>query len=320
MFTVNPPRALWALLAALLALALVINGVAMMGAPLPWYGFVPGVAATGPFNAHFVSDVGAAYVAAAVSLAFAVGRLERLAAAPAAAFLSLHALIHLIPLQGGLRLGQVFVCAPPERAALIGEIAGVYAPAIVALALVVPSRWQELWRFPSRALESLIAANERRLGVKMDYAREMADLNWPAFVRIGKVSALATTAEPDFDVRIAHMAALAGAQSDDCSECVQIHLNLAARDGVKRETLQAALNAQPEAMEPPELGLAWRFGKAVAAGDPAMADIRRKLEGLIGRSGLMDLGFVVAMARFYPTLKRALGFAVACSAQRSSPP
>lgn len=320
MFTVNPPRALWALLAALLALALFMNGVVMMGAPLSWYGFVPGVAATGPFNEHFVGDVGAAYVAAALSLALAAGRLERTPAIPAAAFLFLHALIHLIPLQGAVRLGQIFVCAPPERAALIGEIVGVYAPAIMALALVVPARWQELWSFPSRALEPLIAANERRLGVKMDYAREMADLNWPAFVRIGKVSALAKSAAPDFDVRIAHMAALAAAQSDDCGECVQIHLNLAAKDGVKRETLQAAVDARPEKMAPPELGLAWRFGQAVAASDPAMADIRRKLEGLIGRSGLMDLGFAIAMARFYPILKRALGYAVACSVQRPSPP
>ena len=320
MFTVNPPRALWALIAALLALALFINGVAMMGAPLSWYGLVPGVAATGPFNEHFVSDIGAAYVAGALSLAVAIGRLERTAAAPAAAFLSLHALIHLIPFYGAVRLGQIFVCAPPERAALLGEILGVYAPAIIALALVIPARWQALWSFPSRALEPLIAANERRLGVKMDYAREMADLNWPAFVRIGKVSALATSAEPDFDIRIAHMAALAAAQGDDCGECVQIHLNLAAREGVKRETLQAALDARPEAMAPPQFGLAWRFGRAVAAGDPAMADIRRKLEGLIGRSGLMDLGFAIAMARFYPTLKRALGYAVACSVHRPSPP
>jgi AhpD family alkylhydroperoxidase len=319
MFTVNPPRALWALLAALLALALLLNGVAMIGAPLSWYGFIPGVAATGPFNGHFVSDVGAAYVAAAFSLAFAVGRLERTAAAPAAAFLSVHALIHFIPLQGALRLTGIFVCAPPERAALIGEIVGVYAPAIVALALVVPARWQELWAFPRARVEPLIAANERRLGVKMDYVREMADLNWPAFVRIGKVYALAVSAEPDFDVRIAHMAALAAAQSDDCGECVQIHLNLAAKDGVARDALQAALDARPEKMAPPQLGLAWRFGQAVATGDPAMADIRRKLEGLIGRAGLIDLGFAIAMARFYPTLKRALGYAVACSLLRPSP-
>jgi AhpD family alkylhydroperoxidase len=253
-------------------------------------------------------------------LTLAVGRLERAAAVPAATFLSLHALIHLIPLQGALRLTGIFVYQPPERAALLGEIVGVYAPAIVALALVIPARWQELWPFPSRALMPLIAANERRLGVKMDYVREMADLNWPAFVRIGKVSALATSAEPQFDVRVAHMAALAAAQCDDCGECVQIHLNLAARDGVKRETLQAALDARPESMAPPQLGLAWRFGQAVATGDPAMADIRRKLDGLIGRSGLMDLGFAIAMARFYPTLKRALGYAVACSVKRPSPP
>jgi hypothetical protein len=72
MFTVNPPHALWAVIAALLALALLMNGVAMMGAPLSWYGFIPGVEATGPFNEDFMSDLGAAYVAGAVSLALAV--------------------------------------------------------------------------------------------------------------------------------------------------------------------------------------------------------------------------------------------------------
>ena len=144
MFTLKPPRSLWALIAALLALGLFVNGAAMMGAPLSWYGFIPGVAATGPFNEHFVRDIGAAYLAAAVSLAFAVGRLERAAAAPAAAFLCLPALIHLIPLEGALRLPGIFVCQPPERTALLGEIVGVYVPALIALALTVPARRQEL--------------------------------------------------------------------------------------------------------------------------------------------------------------------------------
>jgi hypothetical protein len=116
MFRLKPPRTLWALIAALLALALFVNGVAMIGAPLSWYGFIPGVAAAGLFNEHFVRDIGAAYLAAAVSLAFAVGRLERAAAAPAAAFLCLHALIHLIPLEGALRLTGIFICQPPESA------------------------------------------------------------------------------------------------------------------------------------------------------------------------------------------------------------
>jgi AhpD family alkylhydroperoxidase len=318
-FSANPPRALWALIAALLALALFVDGVAMTAAPLWWYGLIPGVAATGPFNEHFVLDIGAAYLAAALSLALAVVRLERAAALPALCFLGLHALVHLVPLQGAARLTGIFVCAPPERAGLIAEMLGVYAPALIVLALVVPARWQEAWSFPSGMLKPLIEANERRLGVKMDYVGEMAGLNWPAFVRIGKIASLTMAARPQFDVRIAHMASLAAAQVDDCGECVQIHLNLAAKDGVAREALQAALEDRPQVMEP-QLALAWRFGRAVAANDPATDDIRRKIEGLIGRSGLMDLGYAVAMARFYPTLKRALGYAVACGLKRPSPP
>ncbi len=319
MFAPDPPRALWALAGAMLSLALFVNGAAMLAAPLTWYGLVPGVVATGPFNDHFVLDVGVAYLAAALSLALAVVRLERVAALPAAGFLGLHALIHCIPLHGAERMTRLFVCAPPERTALFAEIIGVYAPALIALALAVPARWQAAWPFPSGMVKALIGANERRLGVRMGYASEMARLNWPAFVRVGKTASLAMAAKPKFDVRIAHMASLAAAQSDDCGECVQIHLNLAAKDGVARDALQAALDNRPQAMDP-RLALAWRFGRAVAENDPAADDVRGKLEGLIGRAGLMDLGYAVAMARFYPTLKRALGYAVACSLLRPTPP
>jgi AhpD family alkylhydroperoxidase len=259
MFTAGPPRALWALLAALLALALLINGVAMMAAPLWWYGFVPGVVATGPFNEHFAQDIGAAYLAAALSLGLATGRLERAPALPAAGFLTLHALTHLVPFHGAARLAGFFAAAPAGRAALSVEIVGVYAPALLALALVVPARWQEFWPFPDRMPKRLIEASARRLGVKMDYVGEIARLNWPAFVRLGKISSLTLATRPKFDVRIVHMAALAAAQNDDCGECVQIHLNLATRDGVARDALEAALADRPQAM-PPELALAWRFG------------------------------------------------------------
>ena len=40
------------------------NGLAMLFAGLWWYGVVPGVTATGPYNPHFVRDIGAAYLVA----------------------------------------------------------------------------------------------------------------------------------------------------------------------------------------------------------------------------------------------------------------
>ncbi len=54
--------------AGLMALLLAANGAAMLGAPLAWYDAVPGVPATGPFNPHFVRDIGAVYLACALGL------------------------------------------------------------------------------------------------------------------------------------------------------------------------------------------------------------------------------------------------------------
>ena len=54
------------ILAGLLALVLAANGLVMLIAGAWWYGAVPGVTQTGPFNPHFVQDIGAAYIVAGV--------------------------------------------------------------------------------------------------------------------------------------------------------------------------------------------------------------------------------------------------------------
>ena len=77
-------------------LAFVANGLLMLVAPAAWYGFIPGVADTGPFNPHFVRDIGCAYLVAGGGLFwFALDGRARPAAVIAAAFLTLHALVHL---------------------------------------------------------------------------------------------------------------------------------------------------------------------------------------------------------------------------------
>ena len=45
---------------AVLGLSLLANGLFMLLAPAPWYAPIPGVSATGPFNSHFVRDIGCA--------------------------------------------------------------------------------------------------------------------------------------------------------------------------------------------------------------------------------------------------------------------
>jgi hypothetical protein len=124
----------------LLALVLAANGVAMLFAGPWWYAAVPGVTQTGPFNGHFVKDIGAAYLVAGGGFAWlgaraagatsgtGRGAAARGAAIAGAAFLALHALIHLAEAAG----------APAGLSDLARDFRGVIAPALLALALAWP--------------------------------------------------------------------------------------------------------------------------------------------------------------------------------------
>ena len=118
-------RAISAILAAVLAL----NGLVMLFAGLWWYGAVPGVPTTGPYNPHFVRDIGAAYLVVGASLAAYAARPAKAwpALAASAAFLTLHAAIHVFDAACGSN--------PVHDAAR--DFGGVYLPAIVTLTLAL---------------------------------------------------------------------------------------------------------------------------------------------------------------------------------------
>ena len=84
------------IVAWVLGVGLAANGLIMLGFPAEWYAQLPGVADTGPFNPHFIRDIGAAYLVAGTVLPWlAVNEAARPAALAAAAFLALHAVVHL---------------------------------------------------------------------------------------------------------------------------------------------------------------------------------------------------------------------------------
>jgi hypothetical protein len=116
-------------LSGALGVLLAANGLAMLLFPLAWYGAVPGVVSTGPFNTHLVADVGAAYLVTAAALAWLAA--EPVTAWPALAmgalFLVAHAAIHLA---GALT-------SPACGALLLRDLPGVFLPALLASVLVL---------------------------------------------------------------------------------------------------------------------------------------------------------------------------------------
>jgi hypothetical protein len=116
-------------IAAILAVFNVANGLAMLFASSAWWTSVPGVADTGPFNLHFVQDVGAAFLVAGLALA---ARAWRPAYWPAAVtgsgFLAAHAVIHLALMASG----------HDHQAA--SNLAAVVLPAALALYSAFPTQ------------------------------------------------------------------------------------------------------------------------------------------------------------------------------------
>lgn len=111
---------LFRVLAGLIGLFDTANGLYMALAPRTWFVSAPGAMETGPFNPHFVTDIGFAYLAGGLALlAFAVNPRWRLAAFGASGFLGFHALFHLAhAAQGhGLHAGTDIAVAMP---ALLG--------------------------------------------------------------------------------------------------------------------------------------------------------------------------------------------------------
>ena len=116
-------------LAALTGLLLGLNGVAMLVAPLSWYDAVPGVPQTGPFNPHFVRDIGAIYVTCALALFWFAWRPAQgwPAMAASAAWLVMHAAIHVYDA----------ACGASPFADIRRDFVGVFLFAAVPLLLAI---------------------------------------------------------------------------------------------------------------------------------------------------------------------------------------
>lgn len=123
-------------IAAVLAVVLGANAVFQLIAPLAWYDAVPGVAATGAYNPHFVRDIGMAYLVVVLGLGWFAWRPRGgwPALVTAAAFLSLHAAIHV---------GDG-ACGASPLGDFIRDFPGVFLPALLTAWIAWRSRPQTL--------------------------------------------------------------------------------------------------------------------------------------------------------------------------------
>jgi AhpD family alkylhydroperoxidase len=159
-------------------------------------------------------------------------------------------------------------------------------------------------------LTKLLEWGKTQIGdVEMDYAYHLRDVApgrlWRfSLIRVVEGGRKFTPAG------VYHAAGMAAAMVEDCGPCVQIHVNLALKDGVPAEVLRGLAAGKLDGVSE-DVAIGFKYGDAVARG--VMADeLRDAVRAKWGERGLIELAFTIATARFYPAVKRGMGFAHTC--------
>lgn len=122
----------WGWLCLALGVGSLANALWMLAGPMHWYTDLPAaVPDTGPFNPHFVRDIGCAFLTVGVALVWAAfaAALRRPLLAVAALFFAAHALLHVYDtVAGNLPHSHWWLDLP-----------GVYLPAV----LLVWATWAQ---------------------------------------------------------------------------------------------------------------------------------------------------------------------------------
>lgn len=169
-----------------------------------------------------------------------------------------------------------------------------------------------LRRLLQRLILSRITAAENVLGVPLDYCRFMIRVSLRAFFKFAKFLAV------DEYRRVlppgpCYVARIVATRHADCGTCVQIAVNQAKKAGVSAELLRAVLDGNLDAL-PEEQREAYCFAEAVLTANGEQDAWRERIRLRYGDEGLIEMALAIASCRVFPITKRALGYAVSCSA------
>ncbi|HEV8377472.1 MAG TPA: hypothetical protein VGP99_01380 [Tepidisphaeraceae bacterium] len=162
-----------------------------------------------------------------------------------------------------------------------------------------------------RLILSRVTAAEKTLGVPLDYCRFIIRTSLRASFKFAKFLAVDEYRRvlPPAPLYLARLVAL---RHDDCGTCVQIAVNQAKKAGVPADTIRAVLDGRLDDL-PEDLRDAYRFADAVVRASGDEGPFRERIRQRYGDEGLIELALAIASCRVFPTVKRALGYAVSCS-------
>src|SRR4029077_12283500 len=153
-------------------------------------------------------------------------------------------------------------------------------------------------------IRNRLSAFQRKYDYNVDYAREILDADFRAFLRFARLGGLSTYRR-DVPLDVYYAVKLTSTVLEDCGPCTQLMVAMGLQDGVEPRTIATVLEGS-DALLSDDVWLGVRFARAVAAHDVAADELRDEIVKRWGPRALISLAFAIPAARIYPTIKYAL--------------
>lgn len=160
-----------------------------------------------------------------------------------------------------------------------------------------------------KIINHILSQNEKRIGVKLDYARKIVSVDTRLFMRYGKIFGFLDPRK-HLSIEAYHASRLCGALSADCGSCVEAEINLAQNSGLSDEVINHILTKNLDAL-PDDIVSVVELSTAVTNFQDS-PEAREKIIKYYGEKGLIELAFAMNGAALLPGIKRAMGYATAC--------
>lgn len=292
-------------IALMLTLYLVLNGLMMILLPGEWFQMVPGVSETGGFNAHFIRDIGFAFLLSGCGMSWRL--LDpvrgRAAALFAAGFLTLHASYHALET----------TLSSHHEIYLLTELSGIYIPALSALFIATTKsislpRWFQ--RIGQTIAHSGISRFAQTFRYNADYMHDIAETDLEAITRFSLLDDVS-----DYRNQISgkawYTAKLVGCISEDCGPCTQLVVTMAEQEGVDKSLLSNLIEGKRDLLDR-ETRLFYDYALAVISHDMQAETFRQEIKIQFGQSAIISAGLAIITGKAYPLMKYATGHGQAC--------
>ena len=272
----------------------------LLGGPL-WYERTPGVTMTGPYNAHFVLDIGYAFLASGLVLIVGAWMGARGLMIAGLSWPALHAGVHIV---GLVTMG------PASLAALWTDLLGVIAP-VIAAGVALPHVPVLSPGIGGRNLQHRLTEQfERQWSYDASYLHEITEMAPDTLVRFQTFQGLAAYQGSAPPLLIAG-ATLGAMLEEDCGPCAQLTVDMLLARGVSPAVINALIDGAFDSTEE-SAALGFRFAQALMRRDETVLGLRHTITRRYGQSAALAVAYAVLVARSYPLLKRALGHGQAC--------